>query len=105
MSDNEKDVRQLRKMQAQIALYRDRQLPLKALADDLEFLLSHVEGAVHEWRQEMLSKLGVLEDTYAVALDKTGGAFTSADADRVAVAIGRIAELVESELERSNSEG
>ncbi len=53
----------------------------------------------------MLSKLGVLEDTYSVALDKTGGAFTSADEDRVATAIERIAELVESELERSGSEG
>ena len=92
-------------MQAQAALYRAQQIPLKALADDLEFLLSHVEGAAQAWRQEILSKLGVLEDTYAVALDKTGGAFTSADTDRVAAAIGRIAELIDSELERSNSEG
>jgi hypothetical protein len=105
MSGREKDDRQLRKMQAQAALYRAQQIPLKALADDLEFLLSHVEGAAQAWRQEILSKLGVLEDTYAVALDKTGGAFTSAGTDRVAAAIGRIAELIDSELERSNSEG
>jgi hypothetical protein len=63
MSDKEKDARQLRKMQAQVALYRAQQIPLKALADNLEFLLSHVEGAAQAWRQEMLSRLGVLEDT------------------------------------------
>ena len=46
----------------------------------------------------MLGELGVLEDTYAVALDKTGGAFRSADHDRVASAIGRIVELIDSQL-------
>lgn len=74
---DDKDVRQLRKMQSQVALYKAQQIPIKALADDLEFLLSHMEGAPQSWRQEMLSKLGVLEDTYAVALDKAGGALAA----------------------------
>ena len=99
---DDKDVRQLRKMQTQVALYKAQQIPIKALADDLEFLLSHVDGAPQSWRQEMLSKLGVLEDTYAVALDKTGGAFSSPDNDWVASAVGRIVELIESQLEQAS---
>jgi hypothetical protein len=97
----DKDIRQLQKMQAQIALYKAEKLPLKALINDLEFLLSHAEGVGQSWRQGMLSKLGVLEDTYAVALDKTGGVFSRADKDRVTSAIGSIVQLIASQLERT----
>jgi len=38
-------------MQGQVALYKAQQIPIKALADNLEFLLSHVEGAPQSWRQ------------------------------------------------------
>jgi hypothetical protein len=88
-------------MQTQVALNKVQQIPVKALADHLEFLLSHVEGAPQSWREEMLGRLGVIEDTFAVALDKTGGAFSSADNDRVALAIGRIVELIDAELEQA----
>jgi hypothetical protein len=69
-------------MQSQVALFRTQQVSLKGLVDNLEFLLSQTENAAHAWSQEMLSKLGVLEDTYASALDKNRGVFTSVDTDR-----------------------
>jgi hypothetical protein len=98
---DDRDVRQLRKMLAQVALYESEQIALKALIDDLEFLLSNVDRVTQSWRQEMLSKLGVLEDTYAVALDKTMGAFSSADNTRVAATIRSIVELIGSQLKHS----
>jgi hypothetical protein len=102
MSD--RDARQLRQMQSQIELFRLQQIPLKGLADGLEFLLSHVEDAESSWRQALLSRLGVLEDIYATALDKSGGTLGETDRHRISSAVVSISELIGSQLEKSESE-
>ena len=101
MSD--KDARQLHQMQSQLEQYRAQRIPLKGLINDLEFLLSHVEDAEPSWKQALLSKVGVLEDTYAGALDKAGGALGDADHRRVSSALASLDELIESQLGKCES--
>lgn len=97
---SEMDRRQLTRMQQQLDSYRSKQLPLQALIADLEFLLSNVEGSTEEWKQRVLSKIGRLEDTYAIALDKKNGVLDDTDHQLVSAAASEIATLVQGELSR-----
>jgi len=87
-------------MQQQLDSYRSKELPLQTLISDLEFLLSHVEGGAADWKQQVLSKIGRLEDTYAVALDKKSGVLDALDHRLISESIGAIEELVRSQLSR-----
>ena len=97
---SERDRRQLTRMQQQLDSYRSRQLPLQALVGDLEFLLANIEGAAEEWKRQVLSRIGRLEDTHAISLDKKGGLLDDADHELVSVALSEITALVQGELSR-----
>src|SRR5258706_13397124 len=64
------DNRQYRRMLDQIHDFESKRIDLKHLINGMESLLCALEGADAAWKSEFQSKWGVLEEVYAVALDR-----------------------------------
>lgn len=68
MSERERQT--LVTMQDRIDAYDGRRLGLARLVGDLELLLSLLEAAPEQWRTQFRQQWAILEETYAVALDR-----------------------------------
>lgn len=64
------DVRQLRKMKAQIAAFKRGELNLGSFIGNMDFLLNAIEDMPLEWKQRVNEFVGVLEEVYGVMLDR-----------------------------------
>jgi hypothetical protein len=64
------DNRQYRRMLDQIQDFESKRIDLKHLINGMESLLCALEEADAGWKSEFQSKWGVLEEVYAVALDR-----------------------------------
>jgi hypothetical protein len=64
------DNRQYHRMLDQIRDFESKRIDLKHLINGMESLLSALETADATWKSEFQRKWGVLEEVYAVALDR-----------------------------------
>jgi hypothetical protein len=64
------DNRQYRRMLDQIKDFESKRIDLEHLINGLESLLCALEEANAGWKSEFQSKWGLLEEVYAVALDR-----------------------------------
>ncbi len=66
----EYDKRQIERMTCQLERFDKNELGLSGLIGDLEFLLAAVESIPDEWKKKVNKEIGVLEEVYAVYLDR-----------------------------------
>ena len=64
------DNRQYLRMLDQIRDFESKRIDLKHLINGMKFLLSALEKADTTWKSEFQREWGVLEEVYAVALDR-----------------------------------
>lgn len=104
---SEYDLRQLRLMRDALQRY-DRS---NTVLEKLSHLLAHLEALVHvlelvdeHWKFRFLGKLGVLDEVYAVAVDKGRTTLTADDVQLVSRALEEIEKLVSERLPPGNDD-
>lgn len=66
----EYDKRQVERMKQQLDRFDKEELGLSGLIGDLEFLLNAIESISQNWKENVNREIGVLEEVYAVFLDR-----------------------------------
>ena len=87
------DNRQYRRMLEQIEDFESKRIDLKHLINGLESLLCVLEKPSADWKAKFRSKWGVLEEVYAVALDRKSD-LTSNDWKLVNAAVEAMKQLL-----------
>lgn len=77
----------------QIENFKSNRIDLKHLINGLESLLCVLEEADRDWKSKFRGKWGVLEEVYAVALDRKRD-LTSNDWDLVNAAVEEMRQLL-----------
>jgi hypothetical protein len=67
---SEREERQLELMRERLVLYKNGELPLPRLIADLDALIEALEEVDPAWRRTLRGRWSVLEEVYAVALDR-----------------------------------
>ncbi len=89
-----RDLRQLVKMQQQIDSYQCGDIDLKSLIGDLIFLRDAISEIEKEWEHEFNDKVLDLESAYAYALEKNAGQLESISQRVVDKALPKLISLV-----------
>jgi len=87
--------RQYQRRIASIDAYDSSQMSLKKLINNLDALLGCLEKMSGEWYDSFMSEWTVLEEVYAVALDRNGGRLENDDIPQIASAVNGIRIMVE----------
>ena len=86
--------RQYQRMIASIDAYESGQMSLPKLIDNLDALLVCLENMSGEWYDSFMGEWTVLEEVYAVALDRNGGRLEDDDLRKIASAVNAIRIMV-----------
>ena len=90
----EYDKRQLLKMRQQVDSFKKGELSLGSLIGDLEFLLNVMESIDVEWKGKAHEPVCVLEEVYAVALDREVQQLDKAGKSLVSQSVQKISEYL-----------
>jgi hypothetical protein len=91
---SDRDRRQLDLMKERLLLYERDEIHLPTLIADIDFLIEAFDSVDPVWRQALREEWSVLEEVYAVALDR-GHTHLDTDSERlVDRAVEALSELV-----------
>ena len=97
---SEYDVRQYNLMLRMIQEYQNGSIEIGNLTQGLDELRSALENASESWQQEFNSGWGVVEDVYAVMLDRGDFRLNDSEKELVNKAVEKLKNLIANQVEK-----
>ena len=97
-TEEEYDQRQYRLMKQRILNYERGEITLNTLIVDLEVLLGVLHMDDEEWKQSFRSAWWILEEVYAVALDRERDTLSLEDRELIKKSIDKLRQLLASKI-------
>ncbi|KKT48580.1 MAG: hypothetical protein UW40_C0038G0002 [Parcubacteria group bacterium GW2011_GWF2_44_17] len=97
-TEEEYDQRQYRLMEERMLNYERGEITLNTLIVDLEVLLGVLHMDDEEWKQSFRSAWWILEEVYAVALDRERDTLSLEDRELIKKSIDKLRQLLASKI-------